>query len=272
MLWSGLFSGFLLARIDFRRRRVKVDASVMMVAMGIAGVLGARLYDVFLYHFWLGHEHSPQQLLQALVDPGGLTWHAGALCGLAAMYGVARRYREPFLKVADVAPAAAIGYAFGRLGCFLSGDGDYGIPSTLPWAMSFPHGLVPTTVRVHPTPLYEIATSLLIFAVLWPHWRPGARILSFAARLAARLRSYPCAELDLTHPPFPAGFICGEYLILSGLARFLVEFVRRNPRIWLGLTDAQIISIVSVALGAWLMLRKPAPAPARAFPAAKAPE
>ena len=77
------------------------------------------------------------------------------------------------------APALAIGYAVGRLGCQLAGDGDYGIPSDLPWAMSYPDGTVPTTDRVHPTPIYEF---LVMSAVTWWLWsrrdkaRPGSLI------------------------------------------------------------------------------------------------
>ncbi len=70
------------------------------------------------------------------------------------------------------APAVSVGYGVGRIGCLVSGDGDYGIPTSLPWGMSFPHGLVPTTQRVHPTPIYELLVALLIAGYLW---RRGAQ-------------------------------------------------------------------------------------------------
>jgi phosphatidylglycerol:prolipoprotein diacylglycerol transferase len=128
----------------------------------------------------------------------------------------------------------------GRIGCFLSGDGCYGIaikPVHLlsftfqPWGMSFPNGEVPIFVRVYPTPLYELTANLLIGGWLWLR---GAK-----------------------HRP--AGAILGEYLLLSGTARFLVEFIRRNPKVMWGLSNAQLASAGSVIAGvillAWLAMR-----------------
>ena len=100
------------------------------------------------------------------------------------------------------APALAIGYAVGRLGCQLAGDGDYGIPSDLPWAMSYPDGTVPTTDRVHPTPIYEF---LVMSAVTWWLW---------SRRDKAR-----------------HGALIGWWAVLAGIERFLVEFIRRNDDI-----------------------------------------
>ena len=128
------------------------------------------------------------------------------------------------------APAVSVGYGVGRIGCLVSGDGDYGIPTSLPWGMSFPHGLVPTTQRVHPTPIYELIVALLIAAYLW---RRGAK------------------SADGRTPPL--GQITGEYLVLSGVARFLVEFIRINPRIYWGMTNAQVASLCSIAAGILLI-------------------
>jgi len=122
-------------------------------------------------------------------------------------------------------PAAAVGYAIGRIGCLLSGDGDYGVPTTLPWGMSFPNGVVPTTERVHPTPLYEFFIWLAIAAFLWHMEKKsisGAR---------------------------PKGEIFCGYLILTGVARFLIEFIRVNPRSFFGLSNAQAASLVSIVIG-----------------------
>jgi phosphatidylglycerol:prolipoprotein diacylglycerol transferase len=140
------------------------------------------------------------------------------------------------LDVAAV-PLAA-GYAIGRIGCQLAGDGDYGIPWDGPWAMAYPNGTVPTTEEVHPTPVYETLTMLLVAALLWRwrhRWRPGT--------------------------------LFALYLILAGAERFLVEFVRRNDDVLFGLTQPQLLSLAMIAGGGiWLLVRRPAaaPAPARA--------
>jgi phosphatidylglycerol:prolipoprotein diacylglycerol transferase len=126
-------------------------------------------------------------------------------------------------------PAAAVGYAIGRIGCLLSGDGDYGVPTTLPWGMSFPNGVVPTVERVHPTPLYEFFIWLAIGAILW---RLGKRALTGAG---------------------PKGEVFCAYLILTGIARFLIEFIRINPRSFFGLSNAQTASLVSIVAGAILL-------------------
>jgi phosphatidylglycerol:prolipoprotein diacylglycerol transferase len=128
-------------------------------------------------------------------------------------------------------PAAAVGYAIGRVGCLLSGDGDYGVPTTLPWGMSFPNGVVPTMERVHPTPVYEFFIWLVIGAILW---RMGKRALSGAGHKGE--------------------VFCG-YLILTGIARFLIEFIRINPRSFFGLSNAQAASLVSILIGVLLLWR-----------------
>jgi phosphatidylglycerol:prolipoprotein diacylglycerol transferase len=132
-------------------------------------------------------------------------------------------------------PAAALGYGIGRIGCFLSGDGDYGVPTSLPWGMSFPNGLVPTTDRVHPTPIYELIAACVI---AWVLWRIGAKQITAAAKASA-------------------GIVFAAYLVLTGIARFLVEFIRINPRSFFGLTNAQAASLASIAAGIilWLQVR-----------------
>src|SRR5271155_4461683 len=125
--------------------------------------------------------------------------------------------------------AVSVGYGVGRIGCLVSGDGDYGIPTHLPWGMSFPNGLVPTTQKVHPTPIYELVVALLIAGYLW---RRGAK----------------------SGNPLPVGQITGEYLALSGVARFLVEFIRINPRIYWGMTNAQVASLGTIVAGILLIV------------------
>ena len=140
----------------------------------------------------------------------------------AAIAYQVRRRGAPVLQVADAAGLAlALGYAIGRIGCQLAGDGDYGTPTDLPWAMAYPNGVVPTIEKVHPAPVYETLSHLGIFALLWATRKkiaiPG---LSFCL-----------------------------YLVLAGVARFAVEIVRLNPRVLWGLSEAQLISIVMVVVG-----------------------
>ena len=117
-----------------------------------------------------------------------------------------------------VAPGLALAYGIARIGCQLAGDGDYGIPSSLPWAMAYPDGIVPTLTKVHPTPVYETVASFISFAVLW-RWR--------------KTKSRPFE-------------LFAWYLIFSGVSRFLVEFIRLNPKLALGLTTSQYIAFAGV--------------------------
>jgi phosphatidylglycerol:prolipoprotein diacylglycerol transferase len=155
---------------------------------------------------------------------------------------LARRSSAPLIEMLDAgSPAAAIGYGVGRIGCFLSGDGDYGIPTSLPWGMSFPNGLVPTDQRVHPTPIYEFLAAC---AIAWWLWRMGSRRIAVAESGSGVIASQ--------------GEIFAAYLVTTGVARFLVEFIRINPRSFLGMSNAQAVSAVSVVAGAvlWWRLRK----------------
>jgi phosphatidylglycerol:prolipoprotein diacylglycerol transferase len=194
----------------------------------VGGVLGAKLW-------WLAEEWGTvaDDPLSALVSPVGLVWYGGLAGGAAALWLWTRRRRVDARLVADlVAPALALGYAIGRIGCQLAGDGDYGVPSDVPWAMAYPEGTVPTTEEVHPTPVYETLAMAGVAAVLW------------------RLR-------DSLAP----GGLFALYLVLAGLERFLVEFVRRNEPVLLGLSLAQFVSLAMIAAGiAWLLsLRRAAP-------------
>ena len=197
-------------------------AEGMVVITTLTGLIGAKLYYIL---------EKPSVLaggiVNALTDVNGLSWLGGLLAGTAAICLLRLRHHIPLLVMFDMAGViGAITYGFGRIGCFMAGDGDYGTPTSLPWGMSFPRGTVPTIERVHPTPLYEAAFS---FALFWFLWRLGAR------------------------RPAP-GVVAGSYLILSGLARFTVEFIKLNPRVWLGLTNSQIVSVISVIAGCVLLV------------------
>ena len=228
MLAFGLWQGYYFFRQEVRRRRLPVDAGALMLAIAVAGVVGAKLYHLIVTI--LLTEHQPLTW-HDVFDFGGLAWNGGLIAGFAVLSWYAYSKRISMWVLLDCAsPAAALGYAFGRMGCFLAGDGDYGKPTNLPWGMSFPHGLVPTTQRVHPTPLYEIFGAVFLFWMLM--------------RISNR------------QPTAPAGTVFAVYLIVSGAFRFGVEFIRINPPFLFGVTEAQVISVISMVFGALVLVRR----------------
>jgi phosphatidylglycerol:prolipoprotein diacylglycerol transferase len=233
MLWLAAVCACWVLHRNFRRWKIDADAIGIVAVSTVAGVIGAKFWHVFEDPQTL--IHSP---LAAIFDRAGFAWFGGLLAGILALLWQGRSYGIGRMAMLDLATScAAVGYGVGRLGCLTSGDGDYGIPTSLPWGMSFPHGLVPTNNRVHPTPIYELIAALLIAWILWRRGSPDR--------------------------PKPIGQLTGEYLILTGLARFLVEFIRINPKIYWGMSNAQVASIGSVVVGVGLVLwarRRPAPA------------
>src|SRR5205085_31531 len=192
----------------------------------LLGIAGAKIYHVL---------ESPKDLfanpLGEIFSRSGFAWFGGFIGVLFALHLLGRKYKLSYLAMLDLcAPAAALGYAVGRIGCLTSGDGDYGTPTSLPWAMSFPHGLVPTTQQVHPTPIYEAIAASVIF---WYLWRQGAKSL---------------------RRPRPVGEVAALYLIWMGVERFVVEFIRINPRSFFGLSNAQAASLASILAGAAILV------------------
>ena len=235
MVAAAMVAAYYVLRADMARRGLAPKdsplAEMFIAVPCLLGIVGAKLYHVL---------ESPRQLLAdpagELLSRYGLAWFGGLIAGFAAFVWLARAKRIPLLEMLDDgSPAAALGYGVGRIGCLLAGDGDYGKPTSLPWGMSFPHGLVPTTQRVQPTPIYEFFVACLI---AWILWRLGARFLP--SRPASR------------------GLVFAAYLILTGAARFLVEFIRINPRSFFGLTNAQAASILSMVAGIaiWLAVSR----------------
>jgi phosphatidylglycerol:prolipoprotein diacylglycerol transferase len=237
---TGLICAFFIVRADLLRRNIPADAETIIGVTGLAGIAGARLYHLL---------ESPAEFFAnpwpLLFSTMGFAWFGAVLGGFVALLLLARHYRMGMLLMLDVAsPAAALGYGVGRIGCLISGDGDYGIPTSLPWGMSFPNGLVPTTERVHPTPIYEFLAALVIAHFLWRVWKPS-----------------PSRNKTPAPTTQPAGRVFAWYLITTGIARFLVEFIRINPPSFLGLSNAQTASVVSVIGGIFLLvfLRQKAP-------------
>jgi len=245
MVALALITAARILQADFDRRGMDADAFAMITVAGLAGILGAKLYHLLepdnrQYFF----EHPRELLLSRF----GFAWFGGFLGGFCVMLLMGWRAKLPVWKFLDAcSPAASFGYAIGRIGCFLSGDGDYGKPTSLPWGMSFPNGTdstipkclawgLPADCRVHPTPLYEFVVWC---AIGWLLWRLGARALE---------------------KPRPMGELFCLYLVLTGSARFLVEWIRINPPWILWLSNAQVASVISVVGGlALLFFLKRAP-------------
>jgi phosphatidylglycerol---prolipoprotein diacylglyceryl transferase len=254
MVATAMLCAYFVMRADLRRRGITADAETLVAFPAIAGMIGAKLYHVF---------ESAQEFfadpIGQLFTSYGFAWFGGLIAGIAAFVYLGRKFKIPILLLFDIAsPACALGYGIGRIGCLLSGDGDYGIPTTLPWGMSFPHGLVPTTQRVHPTPIYEFLAALVITWFLWrlgagsAHRLRGAGVLpASGARTSGSATVQPGSR--------PAGYIFAWYMITTGIARFVVEIIRINPRSFLGMTNAQTASAASILLGVALLwhLRKP---------------
>lgn len=247
-MWLGFVGAFILWRKDLERRNLRADVHTMVAWIALAGVVGAKLYHVL---------ERPADLMAdpvgELFSRTGFAWFGGFIGGIIAMILLARHYRVSILALMDsAAPAAALGYAIGRIGCITSGDGDYGRPTSLPWGMSFPppaldpsgpyclqYGL-PETCKMHPTPIYELLAGIVICSILWRIGKDK-----------------------------PVGFVTGCFFVLSGLSRFLVEFIRLNPRIYWGMSNAQVASLASIAVGLVLLLlvtrsQRVHPAPASA--------
>ena len=231
-----LMGGWLIA-LELRRRGLAEDYAADIVAGAvIGGIVGAKLWYVAL-------TGDPRTLLSR----GGLVYYGGFLGGAAAVILNGWRLRVPLRWTMHLtAPALAAAYALGRVGCFMVND-DYGRPTTVPWAVRFPRGLPPSTagnmqslfgigipagtdpsvvLAVHPTQLYETASMLVVFAILW--------------RLRTRQR--------------PIGWLFGVYLVFAGTERFLVEILRAKDDRFLGpFTVAQLTSVLLVVLGVALM-------------------
>ncbi len=210
----------------------------MCFAALIGGVVGSRLY--FLVD---NYDQVKDDLLGNLFSGSGLVWYGGAIGGAIAVLLWAWYRGFLGLVLLDVcAPSLAIGYAIGRIGCQLSGDGDYGKAWDGPWAMAYPDGTVPTTQTVHPTPVYETVA------------------MSFCAYLLWQLRDR-----------FRAGILFAIYLMYAGTERFLVEFIRRNDHVALGLTQAQLESLAMALAGlVWVLVVRSRHGTLAKDPAAKA--
>lgn len=236
---SFIVASWMLSK-EFERKGVDSSLATEVTLLAIVfGVLGSKLF-----HLFSNPGEFKTDPVGALFSPGGLVFHGGLLLAMLAIYIRLRQKKIPFLFVADsVAPALALAYGIGRIGCHLAGDGDYGLPTSLPWgtnyehgivkpslmflgsevAKAYPGGLVPDNTPLHPTPIYEFLAMVVLTGILW------------------KLRT----------KDWPIGKLFSIYLIGAGLERFLVEFIRLNPRLFIGLSEAQLVALGLFFAGVW---------------------
>jgi len=241
-----MVAAFFAAYLQLRRNLISLeigddeDASAVLLAGALGGILGAKIYYAILYQDW-----------RLLFERYGLVWYGGfILATFAILWTIRRRRLPPWLAADAIAPALPLGYAFGRIGCFLVGD-DYGRPTDLPWGVEFPVGLPPTDVEnlreqfgidfpssmapdqlvpVHPTQLYETGMALVI-------WIVAMRLLGRAAR---------------------PGTTALAVLAMMAIERFAVEFLRvKDDRILGAFTVAQAVSVVVLVVVALVWTRRP---------------
>jgi phosphatidylglycerol:prolipoprotein diacylglycerol transferase len=255
LLWLAAVVATVVLHRNLVRNGVDADALNVVALAVVAGILGAKA--------WHESQDVPMMLMafKRIQAPGwnhpldilgefltwfraGFAWFGGMIAGIAVLMWQGSIARPDTLRgwwagvrMLDLAtPAAAVGYGVGRIGCLTSGDGDYGIKTTLPWGVHMAkNALVPTPDLVQPTPVYELIFSL---ALAWLLWKLGNKSR-------------------------PVGWLTGFYLAVSGLGRFLVEFVRINPPVFHGLSNAQAASLVSILVGGVVMMltKKKVPGP-----------
>lgn len=243
MLVTAFYTCYGLLYLEMKRLKYDTEiASDIIFWSAVGGVLGAKIYYLI------------ENLDRTIQDPMGMIFSGSGLVFLGGLIGsiicvsiVLKNRNLPWYLFADIiAPLIMIGYAIGRLGCFLVGD-DYGLPSSLPWAVSFPEGLPPTTIssfaayypwidtsginsevfKVHPTQLYESAVGILLFLFLWSRRKKNQR----------------------------AGTMFFSYLLLAGIERFFIEFLRTNEKyLFDTFSGAQMISFLMIFVGSYFLL------------------
>ncbi len=206
------------------------DAANMLIWIMAGGVFGAKLY--FAIDFSLRGE---AEFWSALLSRAGMVFYGGLVGGALAGFAGCRFFKIPLVPFANAcAISLAVGQAIGRIGCLLVGD-DYGRATDLPWGIAFPQGLPPVHFPVHPTQIYESAWLFLVALFLWGRRKKSRSLM-------------------------------GEYLILNGIGRTIIEHWRLNPRVALDLSEAQWIGVGLVFFGAFLIVRVGGTSSAQAEP------
>ena len=244
MLMTAFYSCYFVLNREMKRLKLDENiASDIIVWAAIGGIGGAKLYYLI------------ENFDRVLMDPKGMIFSGAGLVFLGGLIGgtmgvsyVFRKNSMEWFQSADiVAPLLALGYSLGRIGCLLVGD-DYGLPTDLPWGISFPNGLPPTTysvfqsyypwvdltgfqpgiLKVHPTQIYESVIGFLIFLYLY--------------------------KIRLTNTV--SGSLFFKYLMFAGIERFFIEFIRMNPKYLFNLSGAQLISLGMISISIWFFYFK----------------
>jgi len=218
---------------ELKRRGYNSElASTLVFAAAVGGLIGARA--LFIVEEWNNFLQTP---LNYIFTGAGFTWYGGFFGGAAAASWVARRNNIPWLVAVDIAaPALALAYGVGRIGCHVAGDGDWGSVTDVAWGVAYTNAIIgwvdpstgipyPPGTRVHPTPIYEFIQAVVVFGILW----------------------------SLRKSNYPPGTLAWLYLILAGFSRFVVEFWRINPTLGWGLSEAQWFSLGLMLLGLFLL-------------------
>ena len=245
MLVAAFYTCYFLLDKDLRELGYDEKlASDIIFWSALGGILGSKVYHVIENLDQIMSSNNPMSLI---FSGSGLVFLGGLVGAIISVTVVLKKNNVPWLTFADqLAPLILLGYAIGRLGCFLVGD-DYGIPSKLPWAMSFPEGLPPTTtsvfayqfpwidisdlpagvIKVHPTQLYETFICGLLFYYLWSK-RKNIEV---------------------------QGSLFFQYLVFAGFERFLIEFLRTNEKYAFDIfSGAQILSLLMIIFGSYFLL------------------
>jgi len=219
MLGLAFYLAFLITERELTIRGKDPELAYKLLLIIIpSAIVGAKIFHIF------------ENMGEFLRDPkgmifsgAGLSVYGGFILAFILSMILIRKSKESILEIFDiVVPAMTLAYGVGRLGCHVSGDGCYGIATSTFLGTPYPNGIVPVTAAVFPTPLFESFVSFMLFIFF----------------------------MKLRKKELPAGFIFFLYLVLNGTARFLVEFIRLNPKIALNLTQAQVVGILYVITGA----------------------
>jgi phosphatidylglycerol:prolipoprotein diacylglycerol transferase len=223
MLGIGFYLAFMLLEREFKFRGIDPELAYKILLAAIpCGIVGSKLFHIL--------EHMDEFLANPkdmILSGAGLSAYGGYVLGIIVCAYIIKKNNESIIKVFDaVTPSMAFGYCFGRFGCQVAGDGCYGevIKSHMLFGFTgtaYPNGIVPTSSYVYPTPLFEVFFSFFLVGLL----------------------------LQLRKRDWVPGRLFFLYLILSGMARLLIEMIRTNPSLIFSLTQAQVVSIVSILIG-----------------------